>query len=96
MGFVAELLEFVVENVLDTIVEGCYQSKKPVPMIVRVLLLLIILAAYLGLAGGCMYIAYLAWLNADVWMGLLFAALGFIIITLGIWEVRKIFKRKDA
>ena len=96
MGFVAEFMEFFVETILDVIIEGCYQSKKPAPMIVRVLLLLIILAAYLGLAGGCMYIAYLAWLDADIWMALLFAALGLIIALLGVWEMRKIFKRKNA
>lgn len=89
-----ELILDILELIFDIIIEGSNESGKPVPMIWRVLMLLVVLVAYIGLSCGCIYIGYHALLSGDAFMALLFFGLAFIIILGGIYETRKVFRKR--
>lgn len=91
MEFIMDILEMIFE----IIIEGSNKSGKPVPMIVRVLMLLVVLITYMGLGCGGIYVGYHAVLDGDILMGLLFFGLALIIVISGVYETRKVFKKRN-
>lgn len=88
-----ELIFDILEIIFDIVIEGHHKAGKPVPMIWRILMLLMILIAYIGLSCGCIYIGYHAFLDGDILMTLLFAGLALILVISGIYETKKAFQR---
>ena len=89
-----ELIFDILEIIFEIIIEGHNKSGKPVPMIWRVLMLLIVLISYVILSCGCIYIGYHAFLSEDILMALLFFGIALILIVSGVYETKKTFHKK--
>ena len=80
-------MEFIMEIILDLILEGSVEaaSSKKVPLPVRILASVILLAVYGGLIGFLVYIG----IHEKIWLVLVLAAVILIITVLAFYHVYK-------
>jgi len=89
-----EFILDILEIILSIIIEGHNEAGKPVPMWVRVIMLLIVSGAYLGFGCGSIYLGYNAFLDGEIIAGIIFMAIAVLVIVGGIFETRKMFMNK--
>lgn len=87
------MVEFILDIVFDIILEGSVQltTAKKVPMLLRILAFLVVLALYFGVSGFFFYIGYN---EAETIGSLLCYGVGVVILIAGIYQTYKMYKQR--
>ena len=90
-------MDFLFELLFDIIVEGSIElgSEKMVPMPLRILAALIVLAIFFGMGGLFVYMGYDAMLKGDKGAGIALFAVGVFMVFGGIFVIFKMFCKLD-
>ncbi len=90
------MLELLLELLFDLIVEGSIElgSEKTIPMPLRILAAIIVLAVFFGMGGLFAYMGYEATLGDDKGAAIMFFAVGVFIVFGGIFSIFKMFRKK--
>lgn len=89
-------MEFLLELLFDIIVEGSIElgSEKTVPMPLRILAALIVLAVFFGMGGLFVYGGYDAMLVSNNGAAIVLFAVGAFMVFGGIFVIFKMFQKK--
>lgn len=89
-------MDFLLELLFDIIVEGSIElgSEKAVPMPLRILAALIVIAVFFGMGGLFVYMGYEAMLVSDNSAVIAFAV-GALMVFGGIFVIFKMFRKKQ-